>query len=187
MEILDALYGRRSIRSYSPDPVGEDDLADVIDAAAQAPNALNEQPWAFTVIRNTAMLDRISHQAKSYLLAQSAAGMPPTQFRNQLANPDFQIFYHAPALIVISTVTRNAWSVENCALAAQNLMLAAHGKGLGTCWIGFAQHWLQTDDGKAAIRLPQHHHPVAPIIIGHPDGAAPTPVPRQPLKINWRD
>ena len=186
MQLHDALYGRRSVRSYLPDPVAEDDLTYVIQAGTQAPSAMNEQPWAFTVIRNQDLLDRISRQSKSFLLAEESSGMPPSSFRNQLADPHFQIFYHAPTLLVISAITKNAWSAENCALAAQNVMLAAFSKGLGTCWIGFAEHWLQTDDGKTALRIPHHYHPVAPIALGHPKVEA-TPVPRRPATISWRD
>lgn len=186
MQLDDALYGRRSVRSYLPDPVAEDDVNDVIRAATQAPSAMNDQPWAFTVIRDQDLLERISRQSKSFLLAQESSGMPPSSFRNQLADPHFQIFYHAPALVVISAMTKNAWSAENCALAAQNLMLAAFAKGLGTCWIGFAQHWLQTDEGKTALHLPHHYHPVAPLVLGHPKSETAA-VPRRPATIGWRD
>jgi len=68
-----------------------------------------------------------------------------------LNDPNFDIFYGAPALIVISTVTQIPWAIEDSALAAENLMLAARGMGLGTCWIGFAQAWLGTPEGKAAL------------------------------------
>lgn len=186
MDVYDALYGRRSIRSYTSEPVSEADIANVLDAAVQAPNAMNEQALAFTVIRNAALMDRISRQSKSYLMGRSAFGIAPGQFRNQLADPEFQIFYHAPALILISAITHTEWAAENCTLAAQNLMLAAYARGLGTCWIGFAQHWLQTEEGKVAVRLPDHYRPMAPIVVGHPQGEA-APVPRRPPTIAWRD
>jgi nitroreductase len=101
-----------------------------------------------------------------------------------LSNPDFQIFYHAPALIVISAVQGGPWAVEDCALAAANLMLAACAEGLGTCWIGFAQSWLQTLEGKTALDLPAAYLPVAPIIVGRPASALP-PVPRKDARIRW--
>jgi nitroreductase len=63
-------------------------------------------------------------------------------------------------------------------------MLAARAAGLGTCWIGFAQTWLGTPEGKATLNLPANHVPVAPIIVGHPKSVAP-PVPRKEPDIRW--
>jgi nitroreductase len=64
------------------------------------------------------------------------------------------------------------------------MMLAAHGIGLGTCWIGFAQHWLGTADGKAALGLPSSYSPIAPIIVGDPR-RKPASVPRKAPNIRW--
>ena len=63
-------------------------------------------------------------------------------------------------------------------------MLAARGMGLGTCWIGFAQAWLGTPEGKAALKLPTSYVPVAPIIVGHPK-SVPSPVLRKEAEIRW--
>ena len=83
-------------------------------------------------------------------------------------NPAFDILYHAPVLIVISSAIEGRWAIESCALAAENLMLNACVAGLGTCWIGFARAWINTPEGKAALLLPPDCLPVAPIIVGHP-------------------
>jgi nitroreductase len=101
-----------------------------------------------------------------------------------LKDPHFQIFYHAPVLIVISATAAVPWCVEDCSLAAQNLMLAAYGEGLGSCWIGFAQSYLGTPAGKALLRLPPASVPVAPIIIGVARGPVPA-VPRNQADIHW--
>jgi nitroreductase len=63
-------------------------------------------------------------------------------------------------------------------------MLAAPPPGLGSCWSGFAQGWLGTADGKAALKLPASYKPVAPIIVGHPK-SPPPPVPRKEPEIRW--
>jgi|BarGraNGADG00212_2_1021979.scaffolds.fasta_scaffold72263_2 nitroreductase len=89
-----------------------------------------------------------------------------------------------PALILISGIAQGPWVVEDCALAAENLMLAAYGVGLGTCWIGFAQGFLNTSEGKNALGLPATSVPVAPIIVGHPKTET-APVPRQEPEIRW--
>ena len=105
-------------------------------------------------------------------------------FQQILNDPEFDIFYHAPALIVISTTSDIPWAVEDCALAAENLMLAARAIGLGSCWIGFSQGWLATSDGKAALKIPAIYKPVAPIIVGHPK-SFPLPVQRKEPEIRW--
>jgi nitroreductase len=98
--------------------------------------------------------------------------------------PDFNIFYHAPVLILISATTQGPWIVEDCSLAAENLMLAAYAGGLGTCWIGFAQGFLNTSEGKKMLGLPPACIAVAPIIVGRPT-ALPAPVPRKEPEIHW--
>jgi nitroreductase len=146
-------------------------------------SAVNEQPWHFTVVQDQQKLDAISRSAKAHLLAAPAEATPG-HLRDMLKNPNFQIFYHAPLLIVISAVRGGPWAVEDCALGAENLMLAACAAGLGTCWIGFAQSWLQTPEGKNALDLPAACLPVAPIIVGRPASALP-PVPRKEARIRW--
>lgn len=182
MEVMEAIRGRRAIRSYTSDPVPPEQLKKLIDAAIQAPSAVNTQPWHFTVIRNGALLDRLSSAAKHYMLRIVPEGSPMLE---HLRDPKFHIFYNAPVLVLISAREAD-WACEDSALAAENLMLAACGEGLGTCWIGFAQRWLETDEGKRTVDVPAGYIPVAPIIVGHPREPAP-PVPRKPAKIHWLD
>jgi nitroreductase len=183
MKLLEAINGRRSVREYTDEPVGDAVLRELIDAAIQAPSAINQQPWCFIVVKKPSLLAHISDQAKVHLL-KASLGAPAHPFRDMLNDPKFHIFYYAPVLVVIAAAQPTDWAVEDCALAAQNLMLAAYEAGLGTCWIGFAQHWLGTAEGKVALGLPPSYVPVAPIIIGHPRRKA-APVPRKAANIRW--
>ncbi len=183
MDLKEAVYGRRAVREFTTEPVDEAVLRQLVDAAIQAPSAVNQQPWLFSVVQDRNLLARISTEAKAHMLRTSMAAASH-HFQSLLSNPDFHIFYHAPALIVISAEAEGPWAAENCALAAENLMLTACAAGLGTCWIGFAQSWLGTPDGKAALKLSGTNVPVAPIIVGHPKTLA-APVPRNPPKITW--
>jgi nitroreductase len=184
MDLNEAIHARRTVRDCTNDPVDKTVLLRLIDAAIQAPSAVNEQPWSFTVISDKALLDRISIAAKVHVQKTPPKGMPAHHIQQRLSDPNYHVFYHAPALIVISSVSQGQWATENCALAAQNLMLAACAEGLGSCWIGFSQGWLGTAEGKTAIGLPADHIPVAPIIVGHPK-TAPAPVPRHEPRIHW--
>jgi nitroreductase len=184
MELDQAIRTRRSVREFTEEPVDQATLRLLIEAAIQAPSAVNEQPWSFSIVRDKAVLAQISKNSKAHLLKSPPNGSLSKHFQELLSDPAFNIFYQAPALIVISSVTQGPWAVENCALAAENLMLAAHAHGLGTCWIGFAQTWLGTDDGKASIELSPNCVPVAPIIVGHPKSAPPPVIRREP-EIRW--
>jgi nitroreductase len=185
MNTLEAISARRAVRSYDETPIERQTLGLLIAAASQAPSGLNAQPWHFTVIRNQARLDQLSSAAKTHMRQVLGDDEGAPAIRRMVVEPDFQIFYHAPALILIS-VKIGDWAVEDASLAAENLMLAAVEQGLGTCWIGVAQRWLETDEGKRSIALPPEFLPVAPIIVGHPRGATP-PVPRTAPVVSWID
>ena len=143
MQLEEAILNRRSVREYTSEAVGEATVKRLIAAAVQAPSAINKQPWTFTVIRDRRLLEQVSHAAKLHMLATTSP-QEIEVFRSQLEDPQFEIFYHAPALIVISGRSAGPWITEDCALAAENLMLAAYAEQLGTCWIGFAQAYLNT-------------------------------------------
>jgi nitroreductase len=184
MDINEAISGRRSTREFTAQAMDDDTIRRLIDAAVLAPSASNGQPWTFTVVRDQALLDRISRDAKSFLLAGLPAGPEHDRRRASLNDDSFQLFYHAPSLIVISGTSQRPWVVEDCALAAQNLMLAAYSLGLGTCWIGLSQAYLNTTEGKGALGVPAAWVPVAPIIVGYPKTETP-PVARREPEIRW--
>jgi nitroreductase len=184
MDIKETIYTRRATREFTAEAVDEAIIVSLIDAAVQAPSAVNQQPWSFCVVRDKAMLGKISCEAKAYMLRSSPIGLVSHHFEQILNDQAFDIFYHAPALIVICGTADIPWAVEDCALAAENLMLAARAAGLGTCWIGFAQGWLGTPEGKTMLKLPTSYKPVAPIIVGHPK-SLPPPVPRKAPDIRW--
>jgi nitroreductase len=187
MDIVEAISGRRSTREYKSQSIDEKTIRRLIEAATQAPSAVNQQPWTFTVVRDQALLNQVSRDAKAHMLATMAAdiaGARGEHFQTMLGDPAFQIFYHAPLLILISGNAPGPWIIEDCALAAENLMLMAYSFGLGSCWIGFAQSYLNTPAGKQALRLPDSWVPVAPIILGLPS-ASPAPVSRKEPEIRW--
>ncbi len=184
MNLDQAIAGRRSVREYSRQPVDERMIERLILAAVLAPNAVNLQPWTFTVVRDQKVLDKISDEAKQYLRATLPEGARTEHFRAMIDDPEFHIFYHAPVLVLISGEAQGPWIAEDCALAAENLMLSAHAAGLGTCWIGFAQAYLNTPEGKKLLGLPEAWVPSAPIILGHPK-SAPAAVPRKAPEIRW--
>lgn len=184
MKLMDALYHRRAIRDYADKAVDQDLIRALIDAAIQAPNAMNRQSWSFVAVTNREVLDRCSERAKAFTLAALATNPHIAGLQEHLAAPAFNIFYNAPALIVICSTLSDPMAQQDCCLAAENLMLAAHGLSLGSCWIGLSEAWLNEPEGKAELKIPADHIAVAPIIVGYPKGEA-APVPRRAPHITW--
>lgn len=184
MDLMDAIYHRRAVREFTHEPVEPRLIRSVIAAAVQAPSAMNRQPWSFVVVEDQAALERTSRNAKALLLKTVREDAPLGQYRALFAEPSFHIFYHAPAVIIVCATSAEEGAAEDCCLAAENLMLAAHGTGLGTCWIGFSRPWLDLPEGRKELGIPAYYIPVAPIAIGHPKAVMP-PVPRGHPDILW--
>jgi nitroreductase len=192
---LDVIYTRRSIRSYTGQTIDPSTIRALIDAAVQAPTAVHEEPWVFVVIQDAAMLKRCSDRAKASWAAHAdehrdlhAAGEAAarTHFAQQLADPDFSVFYDAGTLVVICGKAMGPFVAADCWLAAENLMLAANAMGLGTCCIGSAVPALNAPETKAELGIPANVTAVAPIIVGVPRGDA-APVPRRdPEILYWK-
>jgi len=187
MSAMDAIYHRRSVRNYAPLTIGQDVIRALLDAAVHAPTAMLEEPWSFAVIQDRNLLNRLSESAKESVRSQ-AQGSDSDHAKHSLElvnRPDFHVFYNAGTLIVIYSKFQGPFAVADCWLAAQNLLLAACAKGLGTCVIGFAVAALNTPEWKAALEIPGGMTAIAPIIVGVPAGETP-PVPRkQPEVISW--
>ena len=73
LSVLDCIAQRRAVRSYLSDPVGRPIIERLIETATLAPSAVNLQPWAFAVVQDRQILDRLAADAKSLLLAEPPA------------------------------------------------------------------------------------------------------------------
>lgn len=188
MNFDELIHARRAVRAYSPKNVDEATVSALLHAAVQAPSAMNTQPWGFVVVQDAATLKRLSNRGKALLLAAHPATDPEGKTRRydaMLRDERFNIFYDATTLIVICCRNRGRYSDADCWLAAQNLMLAASDKGLGSCPIGFAVPVLNERDVKQEFHIPPNGAALAPIIVGYPREPSP-PVPRaDPVILSW--
>ena len=184
MELLEAIRSRRAVRDFTAEPVERHAILELIDAAIQAPSAMNLQPWAFAVVRGRDTLNDYGQEAKEHLLSNLESYPEIASLRSMLTDKNFNMFYGAPALILICATPRSHQADEDCCLAAANLMLAARGQGLGTCWIGLSRPWLSLPATRARLELQETCGPVAPIIVGHPS-KWPVPTPRNSPKVTW--
>ena len=167
MDLMDAICGRRAVRHYKIDQPSEYQIRQLIDAAVWAPSAVNGQGWHFTVITRRDLLDMISAKAKAWVLGHEPLLVEGDGLKPLLNDPDYHLLHHAPVLIIIAAPSKDRWSAEICAVAAQNLMLAATGHGLASCWIGLAQDWLNSPEGRMAVDLPANDRVIAPIVLGY--------------------
>ncbi len=149
MDIFTALHTRRSVRAFTEQPVSDDDIHALLDAAMAAPSAGNAQPWQFIIVDDKELLKAVPG-------INPYAGMAP----------------NAPVSILVcgdlSAEKYPGFWVQDCSAAIQNLLLAARGKGLGTVWTGI---YPMADRIHGFIRLcnlPEHIVPLALVVVGHP-------------------
>ena len=186
-DVLEAIYSRRSVRNFTNEIVDSDLIEELLKAATQAPCAMHEEPCAFAIIQDMPILKELSKDIKGYFQGQSRIGNAISMHALKIINQNhFEAFYNANTLIVICSQFSGKFTEADCWLAAENLMLAAYAKGLGSCVIGFAVDVLNTDKWKSRLLIPQDAQVIAPIIIGVPAGEAPI-VKRNPLTVySWK-
>jgi nitroreductase len=158
MDTLEAIFTRRSVRDYTGDPVSEEDLLDLLRAGMQAPSARNEQPWHFVVIDDPELLHAIP-----------------------VFHPYSKMLMQAPLAILVCSdrkleSKRASW-LQDCSAATQNILLAAHAKGLGAVWLGIFPDSERVFGMQSLLNLPKEIRPVALIAVGYP-ATRPEPVDR---------
>ncbi|HOI59061.1 MULTISPECIES: nitroreductase [unclassified Methanoculleus] len=184
--IFSVIRERRSVRNYTDREVPDEALRAIIAAGIQAPTALGFQPWQFVVVRDRDLMQRASDYCKPLLLEKIGAEPRPgmEEFLAALENPEFSIFYNAPVLVLVLGARDAVSSVLDCTLCAENMMLAAWALGIGSCWVGAATLVEQNPGLRAALKVPDDHQVVAPLIFGYPAPLPPKPARREP-RIAW--
>jgi nitroreductase len=164
--VLQAIFERRSIRDFDPTPLDKETLETIIEAGIWAPSASNYQPWHFCVIQNKELIDKICDVGKAYLNKNH-----PTFGSQQGALPGFHILQHAPCVILVSWEKSHHWGNIDSALASQNIMLAAHSLGIGSCYIGRLTPWLESEEScplLSTLPIPEGYQPINFITLGKP-------------------
>ena len=165
METIEAIHTRRSVRAYEPRALDRATFEALVWDAAQAPPPAirGVQRWTFVVVEGIERLADYGARAKAF----ARATLPPGTVPAWLDNADFKIFWDAPALILICRRADIGETDWDCCRAGQNLMLSAHARGLGACWVGSPMAWLRSPAGAAEVGIPAGFEPVAPIVVGY--------------------
>jgi len=144
--MIDWIKARRSIRKYTPEPLSDDQIRTLLEAAMAAPSANNSKPWEFVVVRDGALRQQL---AQLHVWAGPAA--------------------EAPAVFVVCGRPSDSdhW-VEDCSAATQNLLLAAAALGLGGVWVAVYPRTQREDQTRSILRLPDTWRPLCLVPIGHP-------------------
>ncbi len=150
MDVLQAIATRRSIRRYTGQPVSEQDLNTLLKAGFQAPSAHNYQPWHFIIVREKSILEGIAQfHPHAKMLPQAGCGIIVCGDEEKQAEPGF--------------------IVADCSAAIQNMLLAAHGIGLGAVWCGLYPMPQLTKPTSKLLNLPSTIIPIGMVVVGHKD------------------
>ncbi len=145
-EILNTIISRRSIRKFKPEQIKNEELQTILEAGKYAPSAKNQQPWHFTVIQNKEMLNKINEACKDVLIKTHNERFE--QLSKEVDAKNISVMHNTPTLIIVSG-DRNATAPQiDCALAIQNMSLAAESLGIGSCWIYAIYHLYSDTQGK---------------------------------------
>ena len=159
--MLDIIKSRRSIRCFLDTPIPSEVLYSMLEAARWAPSGGNAQPWLFVVVRELANIEKVK------MFSPGLQGDPPTLF-----------------VLCSDKSARGTTAIMDISMAAQNVMLTAADKGLGSCVIrSFNQKALQL-----LLNLPSHVMPELIISLGYP--AKPAKIPsRRPIEdlVHWEE
>lgn len=169
--MFDTILNRRSIRKYEDKPVPREQMEQLVEAGRWAPSGGNLQPWHFYVVQSRSMLKEM--------------------FETSLASPSWEL--EVPAAIIVATDPDISgqrygdrgtflYNIQDSGAATQNILLAAHELGLGTCWIG---SFNEAACAKA-IGIPERRIPRVIITVGYPSHQ-PEPRPRKELDeiVTW--
>ncbi len=153
MDVFKAIETRRSIRKYKDQPIPDEVLGKILEAARLAPSASNRQPWVMVVVRD---------KEQKMLASKACSNM------DHVAK--------CAAFIACFVDPRQKWSIVDGAIALENVSLAAWDAGIGSCWIGYYDE----DHMKSVLHIPSEDKIVACMTLGYPD-ETPAARPRKEM------
>ena len=186
-EVMNTILHRRSIRRFDSRQIEESALQEILQAGLYAPSAGGRQDVIFVVCQDRGINERLGRikRANSHPRMATAASYVSREQPSIADDPKLtNAFYDAPTVITFFAPKQFLFSVDDCAVAAENMMLAADALGIGSCYIG--QGWPAFADpyGQELLknwRIPTDYYAVMQLILGYPreGDRHPTPKPRK--------
>ena len=161
MDVLKAISDRRSHRAYGKEQIPEEVLSAILKAGLEAPSARNRQPWHFSVVQNGELIQEIHDEAAKVM---GKDGSP------RFADPDFQMFYHAPTVIFFFGEKEFGWTHVDCGIAVENMALAAEGLGIGSVILGLPKPAFmgeKADQLREKLQCPEGYDFVIALALGY--------------------
>lgn len=163
---MNAILARRSIRKYTEQPVSEEVIKEILEAAMSAPSAGNEQPWHFIVINDRKILAEIPK-----------------------FHPYSQMLKDAPVAILVCgdeqlEKYKGFW-VQDCSAATENILIAVQEKGLGAVWLGIYPEEDRVAGIRQLLNIPANIIPLSLIPIGYPGEEKPPANRYDPTRIHY--
>ncbi|MFY9638649.1 MAG: nitroreductase family protein [Methanobacterium sp.] len=154
MDTLEVIKTRRSIRKYKDEAISDNILKELLEAGMSGPTGGNNRPWEFIIINDHEILRKIPD-------APSGASFAPDAPLAILVCGDLEKYSGLPEKYL------DVWVID-CSIAAQNILLAAHGKDLGAVWTGVYPMEERVNGIKTLLELPKNIIPLVLIVIGYP-------------------
>ncbi|MBE0425605.1 MAG: nitroreductase [Nitrospirae bacterium] len=185
--VLKAIAERRAVRTYESKPVHRNMINKIIEAANQAPSAMNSQPWRFVVVEDKEFHKKLTEAAipQSRKRLESFKNANPERYEaimkryDELEDP---IYYSSPVIIFV--IGSGPFADLSCPLACQNIMLAAYSLGLGSCWVHFGSLVTDNEEIRKELEFKEDEKIYGPIIIGHTQ-KFPEPPPKKEAHVKW--
>jgi len=178
-DIFEVINSRRSVRSYKKEQLKDEEIEKILDAGIMAPTAKGEQPWHFTVVQNEEFLNEINEVA---LKNMANSG---DEFLEAIAKSGRNILHNAPTVLIVSGKEDSDYSLTDCSAAIQNILLAAEGLDIGSCWLGLIKAYFNDPDANTKLGIPSGYTPVYGVTLGYKDEKNPGNPIREKNVINW--
>lgn len=189
-EILQNLLTRRSIRTYQKEQIAKAELETILEAAQYAPSGGNSQTRNFTVVQNEEKLKQLNtlvREAFKNLQVDDTTYRSMVNGKRAAQNNDYNFYYHAPTLIILSDDREYSNAMADCSAALQNILLAAHSLHIGSCWINQLT-WFGDEvairDVLITLEIPKNYKVCGAAALGYNSGNQPKAAPRREGTVN---
>ena len=171
---------RRAIRAFQDKPIEKEKINEIIECGLWAPSARNKQSWKFIVVADKDLIKEMGKRVQEKVIDN-----PRYSFVKERAQTkEDAIFYSAPVVVFILGDKSNKWSTIDCSLAVQNMMLAAHSLGIGSCPIGMARFVVDEKDFVERLGFSDDCEIVLTLAFGYAD-ENPEPKDRKKDVVTW--